>query len=184
MKTALNPVPKFVFVIFSLFIVSLNGWSQIKPVSIAKGSGEYQCLPCGNECDNTSYDQAGKCPHCQMELVRKSTIRFREISPSDICNYINSHPNTVLLDVRTKEEFDGKTDPNFGVLKNSINIPVQELENRLSELHTLKKKEIIVYCSHSHRSPRAAYLLNQHGFHKVINMAGGMSVMTDKACVK
>jgi rhodanese-related sulfurtransferase len=89
-----------------------------------------------------------------------------------------------LLDVRTKEEFEGKADPNFGALKNSINIPIQELESRLPSINNLKKKEIIAYCSHNHRSPQASYILTQHGFHKVINMSGGMSVMTDKSCMK
>jgi rhodanese-related sulfurtransferase/DNA-directed RNA polymerase subunit RPC12/RpoP len=167
-----------------LLILSANTYAQLENVKKAKGPGVYQCLPCGNECDNDSYDKTGNCPHCQMQLVKKSTIVFKEISPSAICNYISTHPNTILLDVRTKEEFEGKVDPNFGVLKNSINIPVQELEKRLPEISNLKKKEIIVYCSHSHRSPRASYLLTQNGYRKVINMSGGMSVMTDKACVK
>jgi rhodanese-related sulfurtransferase len=184
MKMLSSPVPKVVLVSFYLMSISSLSWSQVKSVSIAKGNGAYQCMPCGNECDNTSYDQPGKCPHCNMELVKKSTIRFKEINPADICSYISNHPNTVLLDVRTKEEFEGKADPNFGVLKNSINIPVQELEKRLSEISKLQKKEIIVYCSHNHRSPQAGYILTQHGFHKVINMTGGMSVMTDKACIK
>ena len=149
-----------------------------------KSSWEYQCLPCGQDCDNETYDKPGKCAHCQMQLVKKSTVTFKNIGPTEICDYISKHPNTVLLDVRTKEEFDGKADPNFGTLKNSINIPVQELESRLSDISKLRKKEIIVFCSHSHRSPQASYILTQHGFHKVINMSGGMSVMTDKSCVK
>jgi rhodanese-related sulfurtransferase len=119
-----------------------------------------------------------------MELVKRSTVTFGNISPEEICGYISKHPNTVLLDVRTREEFEGKAKPDFGTLKNSINIPVQELEQRLPELNKLKKKEIIVYCSHSHRSPQASYILTQHGFHKVINMSGGMSVLADKSCVK
>ena len=169
---------------FLFLIISGNLHAQLVKAKTAKGIGDYQCLPCGNECDNDSYDKAGKCPHCQMQLVKKSTVVFKEISPSDICNYISNHPNTVLLDVRTKDEFEGKADSSFGVLKNSINIPVQELEKRLPEIDNLKKKEIIVYCSHSHRSPQASYLLTQHGFLRIINMSGGMSVMTDKACVK
>jgi rhodanese-related sulfurtransferase len=120
----------------------------------------------------------------QMPLVKKSTITFKTIQPSAICSYVNKHPWVVLLDVRTKEEFAGKADPNFGTLKNAINIPIQELESRLSEIGTLKKKEIIVYCSHSHRSPQASYLLTQNGFINVMNMEGGMRVMKDKECVQ
>jgi len=117
-------------------------------------------------------------------LVKKSTVHFKTIQPSEICNYVASHPDVVLLDVRTKEEFEGKANPNFGTLKNAINVPIQVLQNQISSLDAYKNKEIIVYCSHSHRSPRASYILTQNGFTNVINMAGGMSEMKDRTCVK
>jgi rhodanese-related sulfurtransferase/DNA-directed RNA polymerase subunit RPC12/RpoP len=145
---------------------------------------QYKCLPCGQQCDNATYDKPGKCSHCTMDLVKASTIVFKTIQPSAICNYIQKHPGVVLLDVRTKEEFEGRADPNFGSLKNAINISIQDLEQKLPSIANLKNKEIIVYCSHSHRSPRASYLLTQNGFTNVTNMAGGMSVMKDNACKK
>ncbi|MEP6596814.1 MAG: rhodanese-like domain-containing protein, partial [Ginsengibacter sp.] len=147
-------------------------------------NGQYQCTPCGSDCDNTSYDKQGQCPHCGMALVKKSAVTFITIQPTEICDYIIKHPGVVLLDVRTKEEFEGKANPDFGALKNAINIPVQELENHLADISGLKNKEIIVYCSHSHRSPRASYILTQDGFTNVTNMAGGMSVMKDNSCKK
>jgi rhodanese-related sulfurtransferase len=150
--------------------------------SSSKGSKKYQCLPCGQECDNQAYDGPGKCAHCQMELVKKSTITFKNISSHDICNYIAKHPSAVLLDVRTKQEFEGNHDPDFGTLENAINIPIAEIRSRLTELHKFKNKEIIVFCSHSHRSPQVSYLLTQNGFKSVSNMSGGMSVMTDSRC--
>jgi len=61
---------------------------------------------------------------------------------------------------------------------------VQELEKDISTLAPYKDREIIVYCSHSHRSPRASYILTQNGFSNVTNMAGGMSVMKDTSCMK
>jgi rhodanese-related sulfurtransferase len=139
------------------------------------------CKPCGNDCDNSTYDKSGNCPHCGMPLVRKSTVVFDNISPSEIGAFIRAHPKVVLLDVRTKEEFEGSANPIFGTLKNAINIPVQELESKLSAIQTLKDKDIIAYCSHGHRSAVASYLLTQHGFHHVINMTGGMSVMHDSS---
>lgn len=108
---------------------------------------------------------------------------FRSIQPSEICKYISEHPNVVLLDVRTVAEFDGTADT-FGTLRNAINIPVQELEERISELKDFQDREIIVYCSHSRRSPRASYFLTQNGFRNVVNMEGGMSTMTDNSCKK
>ena len=144
----------------------------------------YKCLPCGQDCDKTVYDHAGQCPHCQMDLVAASSITFKTIEPSKVCDYVKKHPKVVLLDVRTKEEFAGTADPNLGTLKNAINVPIQELQTDLSKVSKLKDKEIIVFCSHSHRSPRVSYLLTQNGFKNVTNMAGGMSVMPFGDCVK
>ena len=144
----------------------------------------YQCLPCGSECDKKTYNAAGECSQCHMQLVKKSSVKFNSVAPSEICDYIKKHPEAVLLDVRTKAEFEGKTRPKYGALKNAINIPVQELESKLSTISHLKNKEVLVYCSHSQRSPRASYLLMQNGFTNVSNMDGGMSVVTDTACKK
>ncbi len=166
-------------VLFLALLICTSAFSQ----TTAK-SELYACLPCGRDCDKADYNKPGQCQHCQMALVKKSTVVFKTIEPGKICAYIASHPRVVLLDVRTKEEFDGKAEPNFGSLKNAINIPIQELEGRAAELNKFKNKEIIVYCSHSHRSPQASYLLTQKGFTDITNMAGGMSVMEDNSCKK
>jgi rhodanese-related sulfurtransferase len=144
----------------------------------------YVCTPCGSDCDNEQSKQAGNCAHCNMPLVKKSTINFKTLSPEDICSYLQQHPQAVVIDVRTKDEFHGKTDPVYGRIKNAINIPVQVLESKLSSIESMKNKEVIVYCSHSKRSPRASYLLTQNGFTNVTNMSGGISVMKDNACKK
>jgi len=148
----------------------------------SKPDNEYVCTPCGNDCDATVYHGPGICPSCNMPLVKRSTVHIINIQPTEVCGYIASHPGVVLLDVRTKEEFEGRADPDYGTLKNAINIPVQVLESKIADIEDLKHKEVIVYCSHSHRSARATYMLTQHGFTNVKNMAGGMSVMNDNDC--
>src|SRR4051812_29651794 len=154
----------FLFSLMMVFALALHAQTTVEKV---KASSSYQCLPCGLDCDNIAYDGPGNCPHCQMPLVKKADVTFKSISPEAICSYINKHPGVVLLDVRTKEEFDGTMNPEFGTLKNAINIPIQQLEARVSELNGMKGKEIIVFCSHSHRSPQASYFLTQHGFKNV-----------------
>src|SRR5688572_12780555 len=67
--------------------------------------GLYQCLPCGADCDKETYNQTGKCSDCHMQLVKKSSVVFKSIQPTAICDYIKNHPEAMLLDVRTKEEF-------------------------------------------------------------------------------
>lgn len=143
----------------------------------------YQCTPCGNDCDIKTFKREGNCPHCHMKLVKKSAVQYKSIQPSEVCPYLKQHPETVILDVRTKEEFEGSAHPEHGTFRNAINIPIQELDSRLSELEKYKDREMIVYCSHSKRSPRASYLLVQNGFSKVTNMEGGMSVLEDNDCI-
>jgi rhodanese-related sulfurtransferase len=143
---------------------------------------DYQCLPCGDKCDTAHYTHPGICPNCKMELVKSSTIRFQNIPSEQICRYLSSHSNAVLIDVRTKEEFEGRAEHNFGTLANAINIPIQEFDKRADELARYKHKQVILYCSHGHRSAQAAYKLDQAGFGNVVNMLGGISVVTDSAC--
>ncbi|GAB2831300.1 rhodanese-like domain-containing protein [Ferruginibacter profundus] len=149
---------------------------------IAFADTQYVCLPCGSECDNTVYNKPGTCPHCNMKLVDKTAVKFNSIEPGALCSFIKDmgKKNVILLDVRTPEEFKGTAKDKFGRLAGAINIPVQQLEKRMGELNKYKNKEIIVYCSHSHRSPMASYMLMQNGFTKVTNMEFGMSEWKNK----
>lgn len=173
---------------FSITCIAIVLWENASAQSAKQSStpdrDQYVCTPCGNDCDKIEYNEQGECPHCKMALVKRSTVVFKTISPSNLCSYIAQHPDVVLLDVRTKSEFEGKAKPDYGTLKNAINIPIQELKSRLQELESFKNKEIIVYCSRSHRSPQASYLLTQQGFSNVTNMTGGMSVMEKNPCMK
>ena len=72
-----------------------------------------------------------------------------------------------LLDVRSVEEFDS------GHLDGALNIPVDELEKRLSELEP-KGQGVVVYCRSGMRSARAAKTLAAAGFSEVGDL-GGMS---------
>jgi rhodanese-related sulfurtransferase len=138
----------------------------------------YSCLPCGSSCDDSTYTTKGACIHCHMELVKRSSIVHKSMEPENLCT-LNTN-ETIFLDVRSKEEFNGTAEEKFGAIKNAVNIPVQELQMRLKELEQYKDKKIVVYCSHSHRSPRASYMLTQAGFKEVINMNGGMSVWKER----
>ena len=69
----------------------------------------------------------------------------------------------LLLDVRTGGEFSG------GHLPGAINIPVSDLENRLSEVGP-KNRPIVVYCRSGQRSARAARTLKSAGYEAVHNL--------------
>ena len=159
---------KALIVILTL-LASLNAMSQTK---------EYVCTPCGNACDKVAYTKPGMCSTCHMKLVEKVAIKFINLRANEFCQRISANPNSVLLDVRTKGEFEGKSFGNtYGHFKNAININVEDLEARMAELVKYKNREVLVYCSHSVRSPRAAMMLTEKGFQNVKNMEGGVSIL-------
>ena len=123
-----------------------------------------------------------------MKLVSKTALlQFRNLTAAEFCERINMNPLVVLLDVRSPGEFsDSDRGNTYGHFKNAININIDDLEKRLGELAKYKDREILVYCSHSVRSPRAAIILTQHGFKNVSNLAGGVSTLHPKndACLK
>ncbi len=176
------------FIFFTLQVCFVGvGFSAIdkhqdKTAITIQSDSVYMCLPCGSSCDKIVYKTSGICGHCNMKLVSKNTIMFKKIEPASLCNFIaeKGDKKVLLLDVRSNEEFNGTSKDKFGKLSGAINIPVQELEKRIGELAKYKNKEIVVYCSHSHRSPRASYLLMQNGFTKVTNMEYGISEWQNK----
>jgi|688.fasta_scaffold925366_2 rhodanese-related sulfurtransferase len=144
---------------------------------------QYVCSPCGIKCDNQTFNGPGQCPNCKMKLVDKKSIIHKSVSPSDLTKFLSVTKNLLVLDVRTKDEFEGHGDPDLGTLKNSVNIPISEIEKgEFKELD--KNKTILVYCSHSHRSSRVSYLLTQNGFKNIVNLLGGMSEVKDKSVRK
>jgi rhodanese-related sulfurtransferase/DNA-directed RNA polymerase subunit RPC12/RpoP len=179
MKNAIS----FIVTVAAILVLLTSEKCTDNEVAKEVGGGElFVCLPCGSGCDTIQYKTDGTCGHCSMKLVKRSTVTHSNVDPENLCSIIANagNDNVLLLDVRTPEEFEGRAEAKFGRLNKAINIPVQELEKRMNELDTYKNKEIIVYCSHSHRSPRASYMLTQKGFNKVTNMQGGMSVWKSK----
>jgi rhodanese-related sulfurtransferase len=80
-------------------------------------------------------------------------------------------PGDVLLDVRSKSEFDA------GNISLSINIPVDELRQRLNELP--RDKTIFIYCEAGLRGYLAQRILVQSGFNNVFNLSGGYRLWKD-----
>ncbi len=165
-----------------VFIIESCSNANSTGKQITKSDLNYVCMPCGRNCDTAVYKAPGQCNSCMMDMVDQKTVHIKNITPAALCNYIDGigKQNTVLLDVRTPEEFNGTASDKFGKLTGAVNIPVQELEKRILELAVYKNKEIIVYCSHSHRSPMASYILMQKGFTKITNMEFGISEWHNK----
>lgn len=87
-------------------------------------------------------------------------IRTDEIKDVDL-------GESVILDVRTPYEVK------YGAIEGSVNIPVDDLRDRLDELP--KDKEIIVYCAVGFRGYIATTILGENGY-KAKNLLGGFGL--------
>ena len=76
-----------------------------------------------------------------------------------------SKAGAVLSDVRTPAEVAE------GMAPGAINIPLQEIEQRLSEFP--KDKDLLIYCRSGKRSMAASNFLIENGYDKVFNVVGG-----------
>ncbi len=73
-----------------------------------------------------------------------------------------------LLDVRNPAELHKN-----GWIENALNIPVDELRDRLDELD--REKPVYVYCAKGLRGYLAATILHHHGFSAIHNVEGGFT---------
>ncbi len=99
----------------------------------------------------------------EIEISKIKTIAVDEL------NEVLTNEKMVVLDVRLKNEFDVQH------LKNAINIPLNELQDRIAELNP--KDELLIYCAGGYRSMIAASILEKNGFKKLINLNGGINAV-------
>lgn len=76
--------------------------------------------------------------------------------------------STVILDVRTPEEFAK------GHLPGAINIPHTHLPVRISEVADAADRDIVIYCATGIRSEQAAARLRENGFTRLLHLDGDM----------
>lgn len=97
-------------------------------------------------------------------------VQWRDIEKRDITT-------SLLIDSRTVEEF------NMGHINGAVNIPVDDIRNRLAEIP--KDRKIIVYCAVGLRGYIASRILMQHGYTSVFNLSGGYKtyscIMSDRS---
>ena len=98
--------------------------------------------------------------------------KLKIVSWDEIHNFHSD--NIVLLDVRTAAENE------LGHIEGSVNIPVDDLRERMNELPTDKK--IIVYCGVGLRGYIACRILSQSGFNEVYNLSGGYKTYEHSIC--
>ena len=72
----------------------------------------------------------------------------------------------IVLDVRTPEEFAK------GHIPGAINIPHDQLEERLAEVEDYREGELVVHCQSGRRAAFAEEVLRDAGFENVLDLEG------------
>ena len=95
--------------------------------------------------------------------------RMSDLSQNDWANALVDHPEAIVLDVRTQEEFDG------GHIPKALNIDLRLGPGFLDAINTLdKSKSYYVYCRSGARSAQAVQIMRDLGFSETYNLIGGI----------
>lgn len=79
-----------------------------------------------------------------------------------------SAQDMLILDVRSSSEYAD------GHIPGAINIPHDELQDRINEITANQASSVVVYCRSGHRAGLAANILAEHHFSNVLLLEGHM----------
>ena len=91
---------------------------------------------------------------------------YGNVDVAEARDLIGEKGGLVILDVRTVSEYER------GHLEGAINIPVEALSGRLSELNP--NDELLVYCRTGNRSTTAVGILKENGYDRIYHMDAGI----------
>jgi adenylyltransferase/sulfurtransferase len=135
----------------------------------------------GMQWQTVEVKRSADCPICgdhpsirQVEEIsfvcQTDTDGVVSVTPGEVADRVLQDPDhTVLLDVRTRVE------TRISSITGAVNIPLDELENRVEEVEAWSDKMIFVYCQAGRRSRKAIGLLQGRGVRNLVNMDGGIS---------
>lgn len=101
-------------------------------------------------------------------MVSGQTSEIVSLKPVEFSSWLKRSNNVQLVDVRTSEEFE------TGHLRNAQNIDLKSEDFKRMILRLDKKRPVLVYCRSGKRSVKAAKIIKNEGFVKIINLEGGI----------
>lgn len=104
-----------------------------------------------------------------FNIFKATPNNVKNITAEEAYKLVNEDKELVILDVRTKEEYDD------GHIKGAKLIPVQILNSKIDEIEDLRDKPILIYCASGGRSPRAVQILADNDFQKIYHLSRGIS---------
>jgi rhodanese-related sulfurtransferase len=100
-----------------------------------------------------------------------SMAAYSQAKPYQALNLVDALKENrapILLDVRTPAEFQS------GHIAGAINIPFDQLPQRIKEISQFKQQEVVVYCRSGRRAEVATDTLESEGFTQLYDLTGHM----------
>jgi uncharacterized membrane protein YdjX (TVP38/TMEM64 family)/rhodanese-related sulfurtransferase len=124
--------------------------------------------------DAIQYGVIGLAAIAAIAFVPRLLRRWREtparwIDAQQLSKVLSEANRVAVLDVRSDAEFNGP----LGHIREAVNIPVDELTDRVGELRPLTGARVVTVCRTDRRSASAAAVLRQAGFDTEV-LRGGM----------
>ena len=91
---------------------------------------------------------------------------YKHITHEDAQRIMQTNPDAIIVDVRTREEYDKEH------IKNALLVPLDDLRNGDFSKLPDKNATLLVYCRTGRRSVNAAEILAQNGYKKVYEFGG------------
>ena len=97
-----------------------------------------------------------------------------QISVEEVKQSLDEKKDVVLLDVRTRDEFSR------GRIAGSINVPVDEVAQKIESILPDKNKTVYVYCLSGSRSVHAVAAMEELGYAHIFDIKSGMLAWRSK----
>jgi len=115
------------------------------------------------------------------QIAAEIAPKIKEMMPWDAEEYLESHPETLIVDIRETHEYDTMHIPDSlhvprGILENACEWDFEETE---PELVKAREKPVLLVCRSGNRTTLAAYTLQQMGYENVISLKTGLRGWSD-----
>ena len=100
-------------------------------------------------------------------IASATSVSTSVISPQQAWKYMQKHPEAIVIDVRTPEEFQS------GHIPGAINLPLAAIvSGNIPVTFSDKSRTYLVYCRSGRRSAAAVRLLSSLGYRSLYDFGG------------
>lgn len=99
-------------------------------------------------------------------VVEESKSDYKKISAQEAKSMMESDEEMIIIDVREESEY------NEGHIKDSLLLPLGNIEKDIEKMAEDKDKTILLYCRSGRRSSEAATILTNLGYSNVYDFGG------------